>query len=127
VKIGLVMGAGGVVGTAWLMGGLEALAEVTGWDPMEADHVVGTSAGSLVATMAAGRRPFAARPDADGSTDGTSDSSARGAPPGFPTVCSPRAPSESWFARWHRRARRAGGSGHPGLRLEPRPTAQVSP
>lgn len=81
MKIGLVMGAGGVVGMAWLTGGLEALAEETGWDPMEADHVVGTSAGSLVATMAAGRRPFAARPVANGSTDGTSDSSARGAPP----------------------------------------------
>ena len=44
MKVGLVLGAGGVVGGAWLTGGLHALATETGWDPAEADYVVGTSA-----------------------------------------------------------------------------------
>ena len=33
MKVGLVLGAGGVQGGAWLTGGLDALAEETGWDP----------------------------------------------------------------------------------------------
>lgn len=47
-KVGLVLGAGGVMGGAWLTGGLEALATETGWDPASADRVVGTSAGSMM-------------------------------------------------------------------------------
>ena len=47
-KVGLVLGAGGVMGGAWLTGGLEALATETGWDPSSADRVVGTSAGSMM-------------------------------------------------------------------------------
>src|SRR3712207_436501 len=47
-RIGLVLGAGGVMGGAWLTGGLEALATETGWDPSSADYVVGTSAGSMM-------------------------------------------------------------------------------
>src|SRR5512142_35477 len=45
VKVGLVLGAGGVLGGAWLVGALHALAEETGWDPGSADYMVGTSAG----------------------------------------------------------------------------------
>ena len=48
MKVGLVLGAGGIQGGAWLTGGLDALAEETGWDPAEADYVVGTSAGSMI-------------------------------------------------------------------------------
>ena len=33
VRVGLVLGAGGVQGGAWLTGGLDALADHTGWDP----------------------------------------------------------------------------------------------
>ena len=33
MKVGLVLGAGGIQGGAWLTGGLDALAEETGWDP----------------------------------------------------------------------------------------------
>jgi len=50
-RVGLVLGAGGVMGGAWLTGGLEALATETGWDPASADNVVGTSAGSMMGAL----------------------------------------------------------------------------
>ncbi len=48
-RIGLVLGAGGVVGQAFHSGVLAALEEVTGFDPRDAKHIVGTSAGSVAA------------------------------------------------------------------------------
>lgn len=64
MRTGLVLGAGGVLGGAWLSGGLEALAHETGWDPARADHIVGTSAGSvLAALLAAGLSPASLSPD----------------------------------------------------------------
>src|SRR3954465_722288 len=57
MRVGLVLGAGGVLGGAWLTGGLEALARETGWDPAEADYVVGTSAGSMIGALCASRVP----------------------------------------------------------------------
>jgi NTE family protein len=45
--IGLVLGAGGVVGQAYQAGVLSALQRETGWDPRQAAIVVGTSAGSV--------------------------------------------------------------------------------
>jgi len=51
MKVGLVLGAGGVQGGAWLTGALDALARETGWDPASADYVVGTSAGSMLAAL----------------------------------------------------------------------------
>ena len=56
-KVGLVLGAGGVIGGAWLTGGLYALATETGWDPMSADHIVGTSAGSMIGALCASGVP----------------------------------------------------------------------
>lgn len=53
MKVGLVLGAGGVVGAAWLIGALEALAAETGWDPSSADHIIGTSAGSVIGALIA--------------------------------------------------------------------------
>src|SRR3954451_14230177 len=53
MKVGLVLGAGGVVGAAWLIGALEALASETGWDPSSAEFIVGTSAGSVVGALVA--------------------------------------------------------------------------
>src|SRR5436309_10277922 len=50
-RVGLVLGAGGVMGGAWLTGGLEALATETGWDPASAERVVGTSAGSMMGAL----------------------------------------------------------------------------
>lgn len=46
-RLGLVLGAGGVVGLNYHAGVLHALAEVGGVDPGSADLVVGTSAGSV--------------------------------------------------------------------------------
>jgi NTE family protein len=53
MKVGLVLGAGGVTGGAWLTGALHALVDETGWDPGSADVVVGTSAGSMIGTLVA--------------------------------------------------------------------------
>jgi len=57
MRVGLVLGAGGIQGGAWLTGGLDALAEETGWDPASADYVVGTSAGSMIGALVAGGIP----------------------------------------------------------------------
>jgi NTE family protein len=48
---GLVLGAGGVLGAAWSIGALNAIAEVEGFDPRDADVIVGTSAGSVLAAL----------------------------------------------------------------------------
>src|SRR5919198_2222849 len=56
-RIGLVLCAGGVLGGAWLTGALAALSRETGWDPADADYIVGTSAGSLFAALLAARVP----------------------------------------------------------------------
>lgn len=58
-RIGLVLGAGGVVGGAFHDGVLRAIADATGWDPRTADIIVGTSAGSHVGAMLRGGRPAA--------------------------------------------------------------------
>jgi NTE family protein len=48
---GLVLGGGGVLGGAWLVGALAALQEVHGLDPRDAEFIVGTSAGSVTAAL----------------------------------------------------------------------------
>jgi NTE family protein len=53
MRIGLVLGAGGVVGGSWLVGALEALESETGWSPSSADIISGTSAGSVVGALTA--------------------------------------------------------------------------
>ncbi|HEV3229674.1 MAG TPA: patatin-like phospholipase family protein [Solirubrobacteraceae bacterium] len=59
MRVGLVLGAGGVQGGAWLTGGLHALAGETGWDPATADYLVGTSAGAMLgALLACGVPPW---------------------------------------------------------------------
>jgi len=50
-RTGLVLGAGGVLGAAWTIGALAALQEQRGWDPREAEVLVGTSAGSVLASF----------------------------------------------------------------------------
>jgi NTE family protein len=57
MRVGLVLGAGGVMGGAWLTGGLEALARRTGWDPGSADVIVGTSAGAMMGSLTAAGVP----------------------------------------------------------------------
>lgn len=51
MKVGLVLGAGGVVGMSYHAGVLHALAREGGFDPASADLIVGTSAGSVMATL----------------------------------------------------------------------------
>lgn len=50
-RIGIVLGAGGAVGHAFHVGVLAELADATGWDPRDAEVVVGTSAGSVVGAL----------------------------------------------------------------------------
>ncbi len=57
MRVGLVLGAGGVLGGAWLVGGLHALATETGWDPGSAECLVGTSAGAMIAGLSASGVP----------------------------------------------------------------------
>jgi NTE family protein len=67
-RVGLVLGAGGVLGLAYHAGVLAALADATGWDPRTADVVVGTSAGSITASLLRAGLPaadLAARETAD--------------------------------------------------------------
>jgi NTE family protein len=59
MRVGLVLGAGGVMGGAWITGGLHALASETGWDPADAEYIVGTSAGAMMGSLlAAGVPPW---------------------------------------------------------------------
>jgi NTE family protein len=59
--IGLVLGGGGVTGAAFHFGALLALQMATGWDPNDADLVVGTSSGAVVGTVVrSGRLDLAA-------------------------------------------------------------------
>lgn len=51
---GLVLGAGGVLGAAWTIGALHAMAEVEGFVPSECDVIIGTSAGSVLAALLGG-------------------------------------------------------------------------
>ncbi len=48
-RVGLVLGAGGVLGAAWMAGALPALQERLGQPLQDVDMVVGTSAGSVLA------------------------------------------------------------------------------
>jgi NTE family protein len=51
MKVGLVLGAGGVIGAAYHAGALTALEQDLGWDARTADVIVGTSAGSLIGSL----------------------------------------------------------------------------
>jgi NTE family protein len=49
MRIGLVLGGGGIVGQAYHAAALAGLQEATGWDPRDAEIIVGTSAGAASA------------------------------------------------------------------------------
>ena len=57
MRVGLVLGAGGVVGASWLIGALNALETETGWRAVDAERIVGTSAGAVVGALAASGMP----------------------------------------------------------------------
>jgi len=50
-KTALVLAGGGLVGGAWMIGALQAIARETGWDPGSADYVLGTSAGAMIGAL----------------------------------------------------------------------------
>ncbi len=53
-SVGLVLGGGGITGASYHFGTLFALQMATGWDPVDADVIIGTSAGSFIAAMVRG-------------------------------------------------------------------------
>lgn len=50
-KVGLVLGGGGITGAAYEMAALMAIELATGWDPNDAEVIVGTSSCSFVASL----------------------------------------------------------------------------
>lgn len=48
---GLVLGGGGVLGGAWMVGALAALQDVHGFDVRDSDVIVGTSVGSIIGAL----------------------------------------------------------------------------
>jgi NTE family protein len=74
--VGLVLGAGGVVGQAYQAGVLAALQREAGWDPRAATTIVGTSAGAVTG---AALRAGVPGPDLAASLYGTSPSRRGGA------------------------------------------------
>jgi NTE family protein len=51
MRVGLVLGGGGVIGMAYHAAALAAIEHDLGWDPRTADVVVGTSAGSVIGAL----------------------------------------------------------------------------
>ena len=49
--VGLVLGGGGITGAAYEFAALMAIRMATGWDPNDADIIIGTSAGATVAAV----------------------------------------------------------------------------
>jgi len=74
-RVGLVLGGGGILGGAWLIGSLYALAEASGWEPGSADYIVGTSAGSVVGALVAEGMPpwFLVHHQRGGDVEGMTD------------------------------------------------------
>src|SRR4051794_41970787 len=104
MRVGLVLGAGGVVGASWLIGALEALESETGWRAADAEYIVGTSAGSVIGTLVASGLP----PEYISAYAGGRSLEGPEPPP-------PRAPRVAEIA-----ARAAGGSLRPAPALPPR-------
>ena len=60
MRIGVALGAGGVIGASWIVGVLEALEGQTGFRAADADVLLGTSSGSLIGALVAAAVPTAA-------------------------------------------------------------------
>lgn len=53
-RVGLILGGGGITGAAFQFGVLLTIRLATGWDPNQAEVVIGTSCGALTAAMIRG-------------------------------------------------------------------------
>lgn len=53
-SVGLVLGGGGITGAAYHFGTLLAIQMATGWDPDDAEVIIGTSSGSFAGAMVRG-------------------------------------------------------------------------
>jgi NTE family protein len=97
MRVGLVLGAGGVIGGSWLMGALEALEAETGWRASDAELIVGTSAGAVIGALAAaGIRPEYMSAYASGHTlDDVADAEVRAA-----AVAAARASAGEFHLEW---------------------------
>jgi len=51
-RVGLVLGGGGITGAAFHLGSLFSLRMATGWEPGDADVMVGTSSGAVIGALA---------------------------------------------------------------------------
>jgi NTE family protein len=113
MRVGLVLGGGGIVGLAYHSAALAAVELDLGWDPRTADVIVGTSAGSLVGALLRCGVPAS---DLSGTTVGAQPrSSPAGAAealrtrPALPPVRlssfigRPRMPTPAFVAAWARR------------------------
>jgi NTE family protein len=84
----LVLGGGGILGEAWMLGVLAGIEQQGGFDPRDCGGFIGTSAGSIVAaTLAAGIPPAARLADPratsrTGTTDAEQSSNATRVPRG---------------------------------------------
>jgi NTE family protein len=113
MRVGLVLGGGGVIGLAYHAAALAAMEHDLDWDPRSVDVVVGTSAGSMagallrrgvpasdLAAVTVGAEPRSSPPGLD---------KALGERPEFPPVrlgsflARPRLPSPGLVAAWARR------------------------
>lgn len=136
-RIGLVLGAGGATGHAFHAGVLWAIADATGWDPRRAEIVVGTSAGSIVASMLrAGfpARDIAARQLGEAlSPEGAALARRAGVPVRdargqsrrrmFTGIASPEYFFRSWFAPWRLRPGMMTAAALPAGRIPSEPLA----
>jgi NTE family protein len=55
-RVGLVLGGGGITGAAFQFGALLTLQMATGWDPNNAEVLIGTSCGALTGAMVRGNQ-----------------------------------------------------------------------
>ena len=77
----LVLGGGGVLGEAWMMGVLAGIEDATGFDLRDCESFVGTSAGAIVAAHLVVGTPTAATVNRQHRRSRSATLSRRGASP----------------------------------------------
>lgn len=113
MRVGLVLGGGGVIGLAYHAAALAAIELDLGWDPRSSDVIVGTSAGSVIGALlrrgvpASDLSAVTVGADARGSPPGTAEALRQR--PDFPALGlgtflrRPRLPTPALITAWARR------------------------